>query len=193
MSEQRREADMHSTRGFVGAIVLLVGVPIALASALLFNGAGASEIIHLALGASFLLFAAAVFDFRQPAWLNGIFAFGIGLLAAIFLLQAVADLTRWTPLADIAYGILGQSLEKVLGFVFIAWCAALVVTHSRGTMRWVGIAALAVVIAVEVYGVVISFGGETAPAVLKFLYLPLIAWLGLECRAPRATEAMRGA
>jgi hypothetical protein len=84
---------MRSVRTFLGTVVLLLGVPLALAVAAIF-GAGASTIIHAALGASFLLIAVAAFDFELPAWITLPARGAIGGLAAIFLAQATSDATQ---------------------------------------------------------------------------------------------------
>lgn len=175
---------MRSLRGFLGAIVILAGIPLAfVANAVL--GGGASEILHLALGASFLLFAAAVFDFTLPRWMRLAASAGIGVLGAIFLLQAVSDLTQSASLAGLAYGVLGQSLEKWLGYIFLLWCAVVVLLDSRGGTRLLGALALAVAACVEVYSYAVGFlGGEASPA-LKLLYVPIFVWLLLETWKPR--------
>ncbi len=175
---------MRSKTGFYGSIVLVLGVPIALASAIALNGAGASEIIHIALAASFFLFAAAVFDFPLARVRGWGFAAGIGILAVIFLLQALADLTHSPEIGNVAYGVLGQSLEKWLGYLFIVWCAAVWFFHGRGVLRLLGLAALLLVLGAEIYGYAVLASGEAPPQALKFLYLPLIAWVGWLSRTP---------
>ncbi|WP_423067467.1 hypothetical protein [Devosia sp. CN2-171] len=179
---------MRSKSGLAGALVLIAGVPAALGSAIAFNGAGASEIIHVALAVSFLLFAVAVFDFQLALWLRWIFVVGISVLAAIFLVQAVADLARSTEIKGIAYGVLGQVLEKWLGYLFIAWCAVICFIRSVGILRIVGLLALALVVGTEIYGFTVRASGEAPPQALKFLYLPLIAWLGVLSLSRPPTE-----
>ena len=124
-------SNMRSPRVFVGAGILLLGVPIALLSSILFD-AGASAILHIALGASFLLIASAVFDFQLPPWMNWVGGAGIAAAGVVFLLQGISDIVQSQPFATFAYGVLGQYLEKVLGYVFILWCVALVFFDSRG-------------------------------------------------------------
>jgi hypothetical protein len=79
---------------------LLLGVPLALVtgSAL---GYGAENVIHMVLGASFLLLAFAVFDFRLPTWINLPACAATGALAAIFLLQGASDLTHSASLQGV--------------------------------------------------------------------------------------------
>jgi hypothetical protein len=176
---------MQSPRGFAGSIVLIAGVVLALASGIIFN-AGASEIIHVAMGLSFLLLASAVFDFRVPRAVNLIAAVSMVALALIFLAQAVADLSGSTAIAGIAYGVLGQLLERALGYVFLGWCIVVVLGHSTGWQRIVGFVVLLIVMASEIYTSAVSMTGGEAPVTLKFLLLLLFVWLALESSKPRA-------
>jgi hypothetical protein len=174
---------MRSPAGLAGAVLLLAGVPLAFLAGAVYSG-GASEILHLTLAASFLLFAAAVFDFRLPRWMALASSTAIGSLGAIFLLQAVSDLTQSRPLADLAYGGLGQSLERLLGDAFLLWCAAVVLFDSRGVTRLLGVVALTIGIGVEVYRYTADFlGSEASPAFL-LLNLPIFVWLLFESRHP---------
>lgn len=175
----------RSPYGAAAAVVLLLGVVVALAAAMSV-GAGAEPILHIALGASFALFAAAAFDFRLPRWITVSASAGMGLLAAIFGLQAASDLTHVEPLTYVAFRLLGQQPERVLGYGFLLWCVALAFHDSRGATRVVGVAALAVVAALESYGLVLIATGSAPPAVLKLLYLPVFVWLFLESLKPHA-------
>ena len=176
--------EMRSARGVAAAIILLVGVALALAVAILI-GNGAEPIVHIALGLGFGLLAFAVFDFRLPTWITIAAAIGIGLLAMIFLLQAASDLTHVAPLTYLAFDLLGQRLEKILGYVFLLWCLALVFIDSHGWTRVVGFVVLAVVVVVEGYSLAVAATGGEASAVLKLLYLPVFVWLLLESLKPR--------
>ena len=177
-------SEARSARGMAAMVILLVGVALALAVAILI-GKGAEPIIHIALGLSFALLAFAVYDFRLPPWITIAAAIGIGLLAAIFLLQAASDLTHVAPLTYLAFDLLGQRLEKILGYVFLLWCLALVFIDSSGWTRIFGFAVLAVVVVVEGYSLAVAATGGVAPGVLKLLYLPVFVWLVLESLKPR--------
>ena len=102
------------------------------------------------------------------------------------LLQGIADIVRWPPLSAFAYGILGQLLERFLGYVFIAWCIAVVLRDSAGWTRIVGIVALLILMSVEIYHSAVSIGGGTPDTTLKLLYVLVFGWLLLECAKPRA-------
>jgi hypothetical protein len=164
-------------------VILLAGVALAFVAGVVFdNGAGA--ILHLALAVSFMLIGSATFDFRTPGWTAWTAGAGIGVLGAIFLLQGVSDLTQSAALANFAYGILGASLEKVLGYIFLAWCAAVLLTDSAGPSRLFGTAALAVGLGVEAYSYAAPYLGAAAPDALKLMYLSVFVWLLLESRKP---------
>src|SRR5215210_4976784 len=108
----RSRVSMRSPRGLLAAIVFLLAVPVAFLSQILF-GSGASTTIHLALGAGSLLLSFAVFDFKLPRWINWIGCVSAGVLAAIFLLQAVALLIPNDSLDYLAYQVLGQWPESL--------------------------------------------------------------------------------
>ena len=76
-------------------------MPLAFITAIAFGG-GAENVIHLALAASFLLLAFAVFDFRLPTWINLAACATTGALAAIFLLQGASDLMHAASLQHLA-------------------------------------------------------------------------------------------
>jgi hypothetical protein len=173
---------MRSPRTVAGAIVLIAGIPLALAAGIFANAAEVA--IHIVLGASFLLFASAAFDFRLPRWAEVGGAAGIGLLAIIFLLQAAADASHAPWLVDLAYAQLGQRLEKILGYVFLAWCGVLLVCDSTGWTRSLGFAVFALVVAAEIYSAAAGFLGLPTTEILKLLYLPLFLWLLFEGAKP---------
>ena len=175
-------AEMRSPKALVGAFIVLAGLPAAIAASNL--GIDAQAVLHVALGAGFLLFAWAAFDFRTPHWISLACCAAIGVLAAIFLLQAASHPAP--ALQHIAYDILGQRFEKILGFMFLLWCMAVLVMDSRGWRRAFGAVALAVVLCVEGYGAFLSFtGAGPAPDALKLAYLPLFVWLALEGQRQR--------
>ncbi len=177
---------MRSPRGLWGALIPLLGVPVAVLTEISF-GTGAEDVLHLALGASFLLLTFAVFDFSLPAWSRLAACAATGALAAIFLLQGASDLVGFDPLRRLAYDVLGQRLEKVLGYVFLLWCVGLVFMDSVGKTKILGAAVLATILCVEIYGVGVHYAGGEAPGFLKLLYLPLFVWLLLES-GRRGTE-----
>jgi hypothetical protein len=171
---------MRSPRSVAAALILLLGVPLALVAAMAF-GAGAENVIHMTLAASFLLLAFAVFDFRLPTWINLAACATTGALAAIFLLQGAGDLTHSAWLQRLAYQVLGQRVEKVLGYAFLCWCVAMLVRDSTGKTKAFGVVVLVGIFFIEIYTIaVMVYGAGEAPGVLKLLYLPLFIWLLLE-------------
>jgi hypothetical protein len=175
---------MRSPRGVAAALVLLLGVPLALIAEVAF-GAGAENVIHMTLAATFLLLAFAVFDFRLPTWINLAACATTGALAAIFLLQGASDLTHSASLQHLAYQVLGQRVEKVLGYAFLCWCVAMLFRDSTGKRQALGVVVLVAIFFMEIYTIVTRYGGGEAPEVLKLLYLPLFIWLLLEGKQRR--------
>ena len=179
---------MRSRSAVAGALVVLLGVPLAIIGAAEFENA-AEAIVHFALGASFALFARAAFDFGLPSWVSTLSFAAIGVLAIVFLLQAAADLTHSVQLRHLAYDILGQRFEKILGYGFLFWCAALLAWSSKGWTKVVGAVVLAIIVCVELYSFAMTSGGSRAPEALKLLYLPLFVWLLAEGVKPRNAMA----
>jgi hypothetical protein len=182
---------MRSSRGFAGSLIPLIGVVAAIAD-LLAGGGEAELIIHVSLGASFLLLAMAVRDFALPFWMNVAAGVAFAVFGAIFLLQALSDLTQLPQVTYVAFDLLGQRLERVLGYLFLLWCFAVLALDCRGRARLLGAIVLAIVFAAEAYGFALSVAGHAAPGVLKLLYLPVFAWL-LVVSATRRDAAMAGA
>jgi hypothetical protein len=157
---------MRSLRGVAAALILLLGVALAFITGIAF-GYGAENVLHLAMAATFFLLAFAVFDFRLPAWINWAACAATGALGAIFLLQGASDLMHSASLQHLAYAVLGQRVEKMLGYAFLP----------------LGIVVLVTILLVEIYSIVMMYAGE-APGVLKLFYLPLFIWLLLEASRP---------
>jgi hypothetical protein len=181
---------MRSPRGFAGALVLLVGIAVALGVGMTV-GTGAELLVHLTLGATFLLLASATFDFRTPRWVAVIATIAMAAFGLIFLLQAGADITGADWLRQLAFDVLGQQLEKGLGYAFLIWCLGIVIVDSHGWRRALGAVVLGVVAVAEAYGIFLALSGEAAPAAIKLATLPVFVWLALESaqrrwKSPRA-------
>lgn len=179
---------MRSPRGFAAALLLLVGVLLAVIVGAMV-GEGAENVIHLTLAGCFMLLAFAVFDFNLPTWAKLAACMATGVLAVIFLLQGAADLLQSQMLRHLAYDVLGQRLEKMLGYAFLLWCGGVLLQDSRDWTRTFGAIVLLAILAIESYGLALSYFGGAAPDALKLLYLPLFVWLMLEsARAPAPDE-----
>lgn len=170
---------MQSPWTFAAGLVLPLGVSLAFVTGVVF-GDGAEDIIHLTLGAAFLLLAFGVFDFKLPIWMM-LAACGVAVtLSAIFLFQLTSDLLQSAQLRHLAYDVLGQRLEKLFGYAFLLWCAAMLLSSSAGKIKMFGAFALAVILCVEVYSLSAMYAGREAAGALKLLYLPLFVWLLFE-------------
>jgi hypothetical protein len=170
---------MRSSRGFLGSIVLLSALPVAVLAQILL-GSGSSLTMHVALTVGCTLVALSVFDFETPRWAAWIGRVAAGALAAIFLVQAASEMIRNDSFSRFALQMLGNWPERVLITLFIFWLVAVLLTASRGKTRFLGFVAMAVVVCVEAYNYVLLYLGEAHA--LKILYLLPFVWLLLESR-----------
>ena len=168
---------MRSPRGFLGSIVLLSALPVAVLTQVLF-GSGSSLAMHLALTVGCTLVALSAFDFETPRWVAWIGCATAGAFAGIFVLQAASELMHNDSFRYFTLQVLGDYPERFLKTLFIVWLVAVLLTASRGRTRVVGLVAMAVVVCVEAYNYVLLLLGED-PA-LTILYLLPFVWLLLE-------------
>ena len=176
---------MKSTRGLYASIVFLLALPLTALSEMVF-GTGEEAVIHAALALGSGLMAGAVFDFKTPRWVAWVGSISTGVLAAVFFLQGVSELTPGEWLRHIAYDVLGQQLEGWLVGLFMAWCVVVLMVDRQGAMRAVGIVALSAVACATAYGQVLEYRGTSldaqAPA-LKMLWLLPFVWILFESKS----------
>ena len=100
---------MRSPRGFLGSIVLLLALPIAVLTQVLF-GSGSAVAIHVALAVGCVLVSFSAFDFGTPRWVAWIGCVSAGAFAAIFLVQAASALigTIRSPISPIKCSEIGR-------------------------------------------------------------------------------------
>jgi hypothetical protein len=181
---------MRSLRGFLGSLVLLLALPIAVLTQVLF-GSGSGIAIHLALAAGCILVSLSAFDFGTPRWLAWIGCVSANAFAAIFLVQDASSLIGNASFSYFANEVLGFWPEKLLLSLLTVWLVGVLLTASRGRTRILGFVAMATVVCVEAY---VYFGLfvlgnnpflETAAVKLPYL-LPFV-WLLFESakRRPR--------
>jgi hypothetical protein len=182
-SETSRGVSMRSLRGFLGSLVLLLALPIAVLTQVLFGG-GSAIAIHVALAAGCGLVSFSAFDFGTPRWLAWIGCVSAGAFAVIFLSQAASTLMRNESFSYFANNVLGFWPEKILLSLITFWLVGVLLTASRGKTRILGFVTMAVVLCVEAY---VYFGLlylgtnpflETAAVKLPYL-LPFV-WLIFE-------------
>ncbi len=175
---------MRSPRGFLGAVVLLFALPIAVLTQVLFgNGAGLT--IHVALAVGCVLISLSVFDFNTTRWIAWIGCVAAGAFAAIFLVQAASELIQNDSFTYFALQVLGNWPERLLIDLFIFWLVAILLTASQGKTRILGFVVIAIVVCVEVYGYVLTYLGAnmfSETPVLRLLYLLPFVWLIFESR-----------
>jgi hypothetical protein len=181
---------MTSIAGITAAVIMLLAIPLTIASQALGDSA-AGVVIHLALGASCIALAIAVFDFELPRWVNRAGAAVSAALGTIFLLQAVSLLLNGA-LDGIAFKILGQAPEGILPIAILFWFAALLVYASRGRTRLIGWLVVPPAIVLTVAMVIAHYVGIEA-AYLKLAALLPFAWLLLESVKPASAATERRA
>jgi hypothetical protein len=179
-------SDMRSPRGFLGSVVLLLALPVAVLTQVLV-GSGSSVAMHVALTVGCSLVALAAFDFETPRWVAWIGCVAAGAFATIFLLQAASELIRNDAFSYFALQILGDYPERILKTLFIFWFVGVLLSASRGNTRILGFVVMAIVLFVEVYNYVLLVLG-VAPA-LTILYLLPFVWLLLESRKKQPKKA----
>jgi hypothetical protein len=174
---------MRSPRGFLGSLVLLLALPIAVLTQVLFGG-GSGLAIHLALAAGCVLVSLSAFDFGTPRWLAWVGCVSANAFAAIFLVQAASALVGSDSFSYFANEVLGFWPEKLLLSLLTVWLVGVLLTASRGRTRILGFVAMSIVVCVEAY---VYFGLlylgtnpflETAAVKLPYL-LPFV-WLLFE-------------
>jgi len=175
---------MKSPRGFAATILFLSALPLALLCQSLV-GRGGETAIHFSFALGSGLLSSAISDFRTPIWATWMGRLSIGLLAIIFALQGISELTRNDLLTRVAFQGLGQNLEGWLLTGFLLWCMMTILFDGHGMIRPLGLIAVSLAAAVRAYASVLQLIGEsleaTAP-VLKLLYLMPFVWLLAESR-----------
>lgn len=170
---------MRSPKGFVASGLLLLALPVAIASQIVSDGA-AEFVIHAFVGVGCLFLAAAAFDFGVPASFAWVGRLSAGAFGSIFVLQAISQLVPSEALRWIAFDVLGQQVEKVLPYLALSWfVAVLAIGSSRGWTRVLGATIASVVLASELLGAVGPALG-VAYASSKVLFLLPFCWLILE-------------
>ena len=186
---------MRSTRGLIGAVTVLITYPVAVATTMLLGGDAATLIVHLFMGAGFVVMASSVFDFGLPRWVNVIGAAALGAFGAIFVLQGVADLVHIPAVSYVAFDILAGPIERLLPDIAYLWFVALLLGGSQGKSRFVGWAIMPAIVGLEIAALVGFVLGTELP-VFKFLVLVPSVWLIFESvkgQARRNVGSSRGA
>jgi hypothetical protein len=174
----------------LGSLALLLALPIAVLTQVLFGG-GSGIAIHLALAVGCVLVAFSAFDFGTPRWLAWIGSVSAGAFAVIFLVQGASTLVGNALFSYFANEVLGFWPEKLLLSFITFWLVGMLLTASRGRTRILGFVAMAIVVCAEAY---VYFGLlylGTNPfletAVVKVPYLLPFVWLLFES-GKRQTE-----
>ena len=173
---------MRSTPGLFASLAFLLALPVT-ALYQMVVGTGAEAVIHAALALGSALMSRAVFDFKTPRWATWMGSASTGVLATVFLLQGLSEVTRNEALTYVAYRVLGQQLEGRLVDLFMAWCVVVLVIDPQLTKRAVGIVAMAAVACVQAYSLRLAYDGTSLDAevpLLKIVWLMPFVWILLE-------------
>ena len=172
---------MRSPRGFVGALVLLSALPIALLGQTVFS-IDVEIALHFLFALTAGLVALAVFDFKLPSWITWLGSLSAGALATIFLLQGVSLLIPNDLLHSLAYQVLGGPLESALVDGLMLWFIALLLHGSQGKTRIFGTAVVSIFGCYELYRYGLAFIGAEPAGILKLTLLLPFIWLLLESK-----------
>jgi hypothetical protein len=178
---------MRSPRGLLGAVVLLLALPIAVMVQVLF-GSGSATTIHFVLAAGSLLVALSVFDFETPRWIAWIGRVSSGGMSAIFLLQGASSLLGNDSFSYFANQVLGNWPERLLLTLIVFWLVAVLIFASRGKTRAMGAFVVATLVCMEALGYGLQLIGTNMLAetpALRLLYLLPFVWLIFESKKSR--------
>ena len=177
---------MRSRRAFIGAATIVLSYFLALGVQLLF-GEGAVTVVHLVMGAGFVLFATSVFDFALPRWVNVLGASAAAAFGVIFLLQGVSDLTHVEALRHLAFDVLGHEPERLLPDVVYLWFVALLLGSGRGRTEIAGWVVMAIVLGLELATLGSFLIGAPMGSVKVLILLPFV-WLLFESAKQQVSE-----
>lgn len=184
LTRRRRRLRPHvrSTRGVFASLAFLLALPLTALYQMVL-GTGVEAVIHGALALGSALMSFAVFDFKTPRWATWMGSVSTGVLAAVFFLQGVSEVTHNGALTHFAYQVLGQRLEGRLVDLFMAWCVVVLVVDRQATRRILGIVAMATVACVTAYSLALAYHGTSLDAeapLLKILWLMPFVWILFE-------------
>jgi len=166
---------IRSMRGAVGALILLLALPITIATGIV--APDSSEVaIHFALAIGTLLIGLAVFDFAMPRWMSLTACAAAIVLAAIFLAQGLSALTQNEVLRNVAYSReIGGWGETITLTIVMLWFVAVATTLGRGLTMWIGVVSAALIAGLSIW-VIVAGPATGTPDTLRLLFLVPIAW-----------------
>jgi hypothetical protein len=168
-------AQLRSVRGAIGALVLLLALPITIVYQMLFP-VGAEVVIHIALALGTFVIGLSVFDFETPSWLKSVTCVAASALAFIFLAQGLAELTQNETLKNIAYSReIGAWGETITMTVLMGWFIAVALTHGRGPTMILGVLSSALIVGLGGWSLLFAPPSGT-PQEMRLLFLLPIVW-----------------
>ena len=188
LSRTTAHRPIHSRRGALAAIVLLLALPLAILTQIIV-GFDAEVVVHFALATGTFLIASSVFDFATPRWLSWTAAIAAFTVGSIFLLQGLSGLVANDSLRVFAYSLeVGGWGEMASVSLIMAWFAAVARAHTHGLTRIIGIASSFLVIGLAIWSITFAPAMGT-PQGLRLLFLLPIAWFVFV--STRATTSVR--
>lgn len=166
---------MCSVRGAIGALLLLLALPITAAVQVVAPENG-EVVIHGVLAIGTFLIGQSVFDFRMPRWLNLTAWLAATVLAAIFLAQGLAAVTQNELLHNVAYSReIGGWGEGLTLSIVMLWFMGVATTLHRGLTKWFGVVSAGAVAGLSLWALVAGPASGT-PEALRLLFLLPIGW-----------------
>jgi len=162
-------------RGAVGALILLLALPITILAGIVAPDSS-EAVIHFALAIGTLVIGLSVLDFTTPRWLSLTASGAAVVLAAIFLAQGLAALTNNDILRNVAYSReIGGWGEAITVTIVMLWFIAVATTLGRGLTMWVGAVSAALVAGLSMWAIVAGPASGT-PEPLRLVFFVPIAW-----------------
>jgi hypothetical protein len=179
--------NIRSMRGALGALALLLAVPITIAAQIVAPDSG-QVVIHIALCIGALLIALSVFDFATPRGLAWAACGAAMAMGAIYFTQALAPITQNETLMSLAYGGVDAWAETIMVSIFMLWFMVLATTLGRGVTTWLGVLSAALVVGLLIWVMVVGPPEGTPQALQLLLLLPFVWYLFVSTRRSRARE-----
>jgi hypothetical protein len=183
-------AALRSAWAVAAGATMLLSVPLALATQSLGENVP-QVVVHVVLTIGMLLFVRAIFDFGLPRWINLIGAVSAALFAAVFFLQAVsAFFPENAALDDVAFGLLGNWPERLLGLGVYVWFIGLLLLGTEGRTRLIGWVIVPIVTAYHLISAAAALFAITVPSLGVFSFLLPFVWLLIEGAKRSAPDAV---
>ena len=169
-----RPISIRSVTGAIGAMALLLALPVTVLIQMVLPGSDAT-VIHLILAVGTVLIGLSAFDFPAARAVRWVAFASAAVLGAIFFAQAVASFTMSETINNIAFSReLGGWGEAISSSLVMLWFMVLAVT-GRGLTRWFGVISSGAVIALSVWSI-LAPPTSTVPEMFRLVFILPIGW-----------------